>query len=189
MITYSIRESLITSRILRLGFSVWANSQPKDYLAIYPKSTKEIGKTEKLEDVLLYAFVDDVWPRVVSSRRPESQKQISDLYVAKLKELGFYEIHLVSGFVDEVVLETFLNYANRITLSEFWKLLPQSKKDTLTDLNMTEVIGFLWHVYVLENAISKFELSGLIAGIRSEFFYLTARKLLPPHNLYFIDTT
>jgi len=91
--------------------------------------------------------------------------------------------------MEETALGACLSYATKVTVSEFWKLLPQSKKNTSDNLTLVEMVGFLWHIHVLGIALNEFQLTGLLAGIRSEFFYLTARKLLPPHDVYFINTS
>ncbi len=190
MIEYSICETPHTpSNVLRLGFSVWARNPPKDYLSIYPKAAEEARKKAGSENVSLSALVDDVWPMVSLSRTYKEQQNISDRFIALLPDLGFDEVHLVSDFVKDVALGAYLPFATRVTVSEFWKLLPQSKKSTLDNLTLNEILGFLWHIHVLETALGKFRLTGLLAGIRSEFFYLTARKLLPPHDVYFVNTS
>ncbi len=190
MIAYNIRGSLLNSSgILRLGFSVWARNLPKDYLSVYPKAAQEVQKEEKSDGVSLCALVDDIWPRVILSRTHEEQRNISDHYTARLPELGFHEVRFASDFMKETVLGACLTHATRVTISEFWKLLPQNKKNIPDNLTLVEVIGFLWHINVLESALKEFRLTGLLAGIRSEFFYLTARKLLPPHDVYFLNTT
>jgi hypothetical protein len=190
MIVYSICESPHTPpNVLRLGFSVWARNHPKGYLSIYPKAAEEARKKAGSENVFLCALVDDVWPMVALSRTPREQQNISDQFIALLPDLGFHEVHLVSDFVKDVALGAYLPNATRVTVSEFWKLLPQSKKNISDNLTLNEILGFLWHIHVLEIALREFRLTGLLAGIRSEFFYLTARKLLPPHDVYFVNTT
>jgi len=189
MIAYSIREpGFDSSKALRIGFSVWTRSSPKNYLSIYPEAAKEVFKSTTSASLSLCALVDDVWPRVELARTRDEQEAISSCYATLLPELGFNEIHFVSEFMTETVFDACLSIATKVTLSEFWKLLPQSKKDTLDDLTLAEVIGFLWHVHVLENAISRYKLTGILAGIRSEFFYLASRKLLPAHEVYFVNT-
>jgi len=190
MIVYSICESPHTPpNVLRLGFSVWARNHSKGYLSIYPKAAEEARKKAGSENVFLCALVDDVWPMVALSRTPREQQNISDQFIALLPDLGFHEVHLVSDFVKDVALGAYLPNATRVTVSEFWKLLPQSKKNISDNLTLNEILGFLWHIHVLEIALREFRLTGLLAGIRSEFFYLTARKLLPPHDVYFVNTT
>ncbi len=190
MIVYSICKSSCTPpNILRLGFSVWARNPPKDYLSIYPKAAEEARKKAGAENVFLCALVDDVWPMIALSRTRKEQQNISDRFVALLPNLGFHEVHLVSDFVKDTSLGAYLPYATRVTVSEFWKLLPQSKKTISDKLTLNEILGFLWHIHVLGIALEKFRLSGLLVGIRSEFFYLTARKLLPPHDVYFVNTS
>jgi len=189
MIAYSICESLHTPpNVLRLGFSVWARNPPKGYLSIYPKAAEEARKRAESENVSLCALVDDVWPMVALSRTHREQQNISDQF-ALLPDLGFHEVHLVSDFVKDVALGAYLPHATRVTVSEFWKLLPQSKKTISDNLTLNEILGFLWHIHVLEIALGEFQLTGLLVGIRSEFFYLTARKLLPPHDVYFVNTS
>lgn len=190
MIAYSICESPHTPpNVLRLGFSVWARNPPKDYLSIYSKAAEEARKRAGSENVSLYALVDDVWPMVALSRTHREQQNISDRFIALLPNLGFHEVHLVSDFVKDVALGTYLPHAARVTMSEFWKLLPQSKKTILDNLTLNEILGFLWHIHVLEVALGEFRLTGLLVGIKSEFFYLTAHKLLPPHDVYFVNTS
>lgn len=190
MIAYSICESPHTPHnVLRLGFSVWARNPPKDYLSIYPKAAEEVKKRVGSENVSLCALIDDVWPMVTLSRTQREQQEISDQFIALLPDLGFHEVHLVSNFMKDIALGTYLPYATKVTLSEFWKLLPQSKKTISDDLTLKEILGFLWHIYVLEIALKEFRLTGLLVGIRSEFFYLIARKLLPPHDVYFVKTS
>lgn len=190
MIAYNICESPLTPpNVLRLGFSVWARNPPKDCLSIYPKAAEEARKIVGSENVSICALVDDVWPMVTLSRTRKEQQNISDRFISLLPDLGFHEVHLVSDFVKDVALGEYLPYATRVTLSEFWKLLPQSKKTISDDLTLTEILGFLWHIHVLEIALGEFRLTGLLVGIRSEFFYLTARKLLPPHDVYFVNTS
>ena len=187
MIAYSICDlKTDLSEPLIFGFSVWARKSPKEYLSIYPKVVQEIRKKIGVKKILLYALVDDVWPRVVFSRRIEEQQKISKDYRMLLK-LGFDKVLFISDFVRENNLITCLNDTQNVTLSEFWKLLPKSKKEVLGDLTFIEILGFLWQVFVLKKAFAKFGMSGLLVGIRSEFFYLTARKLLPSHNLYFVN--
>jgi len=190
MIAYSIRGSPPNpSKVLRLGFSVWARNPPKDYLSIYPKAAREVRSEAGSDNVLLCAIVDDIWPRVMLSRTHKEQQNISDHYTTLLPDFGFHEVHLASDFMEETALGACLSYATKVTVSEFWKLLPQSKKNTSDNLTLVEMIGFLWHIHVLGIALNEFQLTGLLAGIRSEFFYLTARKLLPPHDVYFINTS
>lgn len=190
MIAYNICESPLTPHnVLRLGFSVWARNLPKDYLSIYPKAAEEARKIVGSENVSLCALVDDVWPMITLSRTRKEQQNISDRFISLLPDLGFHEVHLVSDFVKDVALGEYLPYATRVTLSEFWKLLPQSKKTISDNLTLAEILGFLWHIHVLEIALGEFRLTGLLVGIRSEFFYLTARKLLPPHDVYFVNTS
>ncbi len=189
MIAYSLKRSPpIYSDDLKLGFSVWARSRPKDYLTIYPKIAKEIQNETMSSSFSLCALVDDIWPKTILSRTCGEQQDISSSYITLLPKFGFHEVHLVSEFVKENALEVCLSYATKITISEFWKLLPRSKKEDIENLTLVEMFGFLWHIHVLEIAINKFQITGLLAGIRSEFFYLTARKLLPPHDVYFINT-
>jgi hypothetical protein len=103
-------------------------------------------------------------------RTYEEQKNISDQFIALLPDLGFYEVHLVSDFVKDVALGLYLFHATRVSVSEFLKLLPKSKREILDTLTLTEILGFLWHIHVLETGLSEFQLTGLLAGIRSEFF-------------------
>jgi hypothetical protein len=191
MIAYNIRESPLDNspKILRLGFSIWAKSLPKNYLSIYPKAAQNIQKETGSDTVLLCALVDDIWPRLILSRTCEEQQNISDCYIALLPTIGFHEVYLASNFMKKNVLEACLSYSTKVTISEFWKLLPQSKKNIPDNLTLVEIIGFLWHINLLGNALEKYQLTGLLAGIRSEFFYLTARKLLPPHDIYFVNTS
>ena len=190
MIAYSICESPHTPpNVLRLGFSVWARNPPKDYLSIYPKAAEEARKRAGSENVSLCALVDDVWPMVALSRTHREQQNISDRFIALLPDLGFHEVHLVSDFVKDVALGAYLPHATKVTVSEFWKLLPQSKKTISDNLTLNEILGFLWHIHVLEITLGEFRLTGLLVGIRSEFFYLTARKLLPTHDVYFVNTS
>lgn len=188
MITYSICESP-PPKVLRLGFSVWARNPPKDYLSTYPKVAEEARKRAGSDNVSLCALVDDVWPMVALSRTHKEQQNISEHFITMLPDLGFHEVHLVSDFVKDVTLGACLQYATRITVSKFWKLLPQSKKTISDNLTLNEILEFLWHIHVLEIALREFQLTGLLVGIRSEFFYLTARKLLPPHDVYFVNTS
>ncbi|MDD3998832.1 MAG: hypothetical protein PHR98_01855 [Candidatus Shapirobacteria bacterium] len=190
MITHSICKSLCTPPdVLRLGFSVWARNSPKDYLSIYPKAAEEVQKKIGAKNVFLCALVDDVWPIIALSRTHIEQQNISNQFITLLPNLGFHEVHLVSDFVRDVTLGTYLPYATRVTISEFWKLLPQSKKNILDNLTLNEILGFLWHIHVLQIALREFKLTGLLVGIRSEFFYLTARKLLSSCDVYFINTS
>ena len=189
MITHRIcSQATDCSQTLRIGFSVWARSPPKEYLSAYPNAFQEIrGDSNSAHDALL-ALVDDIWPRMMLSRTPEEQKNVSDQYAHMLPRMGFTEVHLVSEFSDTTALKQCMYLGEKVTLSEFYKLLPQSKKVDFDRLTMVEILGFLWHVNVVQNAIDKYGLTGIIAGIRSEFFYLTARKLLSPHDLYFVET-
>jgi len=188
MIAYNICDLPIDpSKDFKLGFSVWARKPPKNYLSVYPRTVQEIKKETGSENLSLYALVDDIWPKVVFARSSEEQQEISDGYL-KLLGLGFQRVLFVSDFVEETILETFFSGALKLTVSEFWKLLPQSKKRVSKELTFVELLGFFWHVHVLKTAFDKFGITGLLVGIRSEFFYLTSRKLLPPHNLYFVDT-
>lgn len=190
MIAYSICESTpAPPKVLRLGFSVWARNPPKDYLSIYPKAAEVARKRAGSDNVSLCALVDDIWPMVALSRTYKEQQNISDHFIALLPNLGFHEVRFVSDFVKDVVLGAFLPYATRVNMSEFWKLLPQSKKTISDKLTLTEILGFLWHIHVIKIALGEFQLAGLLVGIRSEFFYLTARKLLPPHDVYFVNTS
>lgn len=190
MIEYSICESPHTPpNILRLGFSVWARNPPKDYLSIYSQAAEEARKRAGSENVSLCALVDDIWPMVTLSRTRKEQQNISDYFIALLPDLGFHEVHLVSDFVKDFVLGSCLLDATRVNVSEFWKLFPQSKKTISDNLTLTEILGFLWHIHVLKIALGEFQLTGLLVGIRSEFFYLTAHKLLPPHDVYFVSTS
>ena len=190
MIVHSICASSYTPpSTLRLGFSVWARNPPKDYLSVYAKAAEEVRKKSGLKNVSLCALVDDVWPMVTLSRTHKEQQSISDQFVALLPDLGFHGVHLVSDFVKDATLGAYLPHATKVTTSEFWKLLPQSKKTLSEKLTLDETLGFLWHVRVLEIALGEFRLTGLLAGVRSEFFYLTARKLLPRHDVHFVKTS
>lgn len=189
MIAYSIgNHRSYSGQELRLGFSVWAMGPPKDYLAIYPKAAEEIKKRGAATSHRLYALIDDVWPGVVDPRTAAEQNVLSEQYRIKLVALGFSDTVLVSQFTNQKQLQTIMQYATKITVSEFRKLLPESKKVKIDSLDLGELIGFFWHVAVLEVAISRFQLTGLLAGIRSEYFYLTARKLLQAHVVHFIKT-
>ena len=188
MITYSIFGLPPEQNILRLGFSVWARSKPKDYLSTYPTAIKELENNVYSKNISLYALVDDIWPRIILSRTEKEQKRISNDYKKTLPELGFSNVILASDFMRENVLEECLGHAKKITISEFWKLLPKSKKADLENLFLSEILGFFWHIEVLKVAFEKFKLNGFLAGIRSEFFYLKAQKFFPPHNIYFINT-
>lgn len=190
MIAYNIRGSPpVAPDVLHFGFSIWARKPPKNYLSIYPKAAHKIQKERGVNSVFLYALVDDVLPRIVLSRTHEEQQNISNHYINLLPNFGFHEVCLVSNFAEEAALGACLSYANRVTISEFWKLLPQSKKNISDNLTLTEIFGFLWHIHVLEIAFNEFQLTGLLVGVRSEFFYLTVHKLLPQYDLYFINTS
>jgi hypothetical protein len=189
MIEYGIRGSSTNfSESLRFGFSIWARNQPKDYLSVYPKALQEIGSELGSKNVSLCALVDDVLPRITLSRTLNEQKEVSDSFLSKLPSLGFHEVYLVSNFVEESNVVDCLSYASRVTVAEFWKLLPKSKKEIQENVSLSEITSFLWHIYVLDMALKKYQLTGFIAGIRSEYFYLSARKLLPPHDTYFVNT-
>jgi hypothetical protein len=192
MIAYSICKSkpaTPSSKIARLGFSVWAKNSPKDYLSIYPKAAEEVRKTTQADTVCLCALVDDVWPMISLPRERQEQQEISNQFVTLLPNIGFHETYLVSDFIEDISLENCLPHAERTTWAEFWKLLPQSKKNIPENLTFVEVLEFLWQIYILEIALNKFQLTGFLAGIRSEFFYLAARKLLPPHDVHFVNTS
>lgn len=186
MIAYDIRGSTAPPEVMRLGFSVWARNKPKDYLLKYPEAAREIASKAGAGRVLLYALVDDIWPKLSLSRTHEEQREISLCYSAQLPGLGFDEVHLVSSFVEEMSLGGYWHHASKVSVPEFWKVLPQSKRGEADKLDLTEALSFIWHIHVLGAAFREFHLSALLAGIRSEFFYLAARKLLPPHDTYFI---
>lgn len=171
----------------KLGFSIWAKSEPKDYLVSYPEVARQLSKGDEKNGVELYALVDDVWPALTLSRTPEEQARYSSMYLEKLPELGFDHVYLVSDFACQNTLLEYLKYSNKVNMSQFIKLLPQHKKGQ-GDLGLDEVLGFLWHLYVLDLSIQKFDLSGFIAGIRSEYFYLAARQVLPSHDVFFLKT-
>lgn len=188
MIVYSIRESHPPDNILRLGFSVWARNYAKNYLSLYPKAAKDAQTISKSDNVYLYSLVDDIWPLVSLQRSQNEQEDITKNFLVQLQIFGFDEIHLVSKIVEKTSPGNFLPLASKFTISEFGKILPQSKKVEFEKLNLSEILGFLWHIYVLNIAFKKFQLNGLLVGIRSEFFYLASRKLLPPHDVYFVKT-
>lgn len=186
-----LASSLLRSPALSdqlLGFSVWAKTAPKDYLASYPEAAKAIAKSSSLASVGLIALVDDVLPRIMEKRTSEEQGEISKLYIAHLPKLGFDQVHLVSTFVSEDNPWDYFRFSTRFTGMQFAKLLPESK-GMQEGLNLSEVVGFLWHLYVLDNAMAKFKLTGFLAGIRSEYFYLAARQVLESHDVYFLQTT
>ena len=190
MITYNIRKiSNNSCDNLRLGFNIWAKNSPKDYLRIYPESINEIKQITGSKSAIIYALVDDVWPMHMFSRTNKEQEEISSKYISSLLTTGFHDVRLVSDLISNTCLGEYLFYANRITISEFYKLLPQSKKINLDKLTLIEVIEFFWHTHLLEIFFKKLKLTGFLAGIRSELFYLMARKILPPHDVYFVNTS
>lgn len=186
-IVSSILQSPQVSEQL-LGFSVWARNDPKDYLASYPVAAKVIATSHHLKSVGLVALVDDVLPRILEGRTVDQQQEISNLYLAKLPKIGFDQVHLVSAFVPEGHLWGYLRFSTKFTSSQFSKLLPESKRKQ-GELDLFEVAGFLWHLYVLDVALGKFKLTGFLAGIRSEYFYLAARQALKSHSVYFLGTS
>ncbi len=181
-----VRSPPLTQQLL--GFSVWARTAPKDYLASYPEAVKTVATSFGLASIGLIALVDDVLPRILEKRTTEEQREISKQYLAELPKLGFNEVHLVSAFVPEDDMWGYFQFSTRFTGMQFSKLLPESK-GTQSELYLSEIAGFLWHLYVLDNAIAKFHLTGFLAGIRSEYFYLAARQALETHDVYFLETS
>lgn len=172
----------------QLGFSVWARTAPKAYLSTYPGAAKQIQRDSLCQNIRLTALVDDVLPRSLFGRTPEEQAKITAQYLEVFPRLGFSKVEIVSTFVDEHNPRTYISLAKRVNVSEFMGLLPNSKQSSLEGPTMTEPVEFLWHLYVLQEALRKFNLKGFLGGIRSERFYLAAHKLLPTHNTYFVAT-
>jgi hypothetical protein len=169
----------------RLGFSVWARGAPKQYLSEYgSKLKKAISSADGY--ITTVALVDDVLPRVILNRPMEVQQELNEMYLTQLPLLGFDEVHLVSTFLGPCGLWDILKHGLCCSTSEFQKLLPQSKKGDPNSLTLDELSAFLWHVRVIEVALEIFNLSGFVAGIRSEFFYLTCRRLTKPFSVYFL---
>jgi len=169
----------------KFGFSVWARGEPKPYLAEYPRVAKTIAGNHGLKSHALLAIVDDVLPAVQLSRSADEQNRMSELYRKQLPELGFDEVCFVSDIVPAASFGDYLKFASGFTSMQFMKLLPETKK-AKSELKLTEVIGFLWHLRVMEVAIERFSLTGFLAGVRSEFFYLAARQVLQPHDVHFL---
>lgn len=169
----------------RLGFSVWARGAPKSYLRAYGSEAKEVISGAD-GHVTTIALVDDILPRVTLNRTDAAQQEFSDMYLTQLPALGFDEVHLVSKFLGSCDFWDILKHGLGCSTSEFHKLLPQSKKGDLDGLTLDELSAFLWHVRVVEVALDLFDLTGFVAGIRSEFFYLTCRRLTKPFSIYFL---
>lgn len=172
----------------KLGFSVWARSGPKSYLAEYPKIAKGLVSDGKFKSVKLVAFIDDVLPMITLGRTINEQRGVSKMYLDQMSILGFDSVHLVSDFVSMGQPWEYMKFASAFTSSEFAKLVPKSKGEK-SDLTLSEVVGFLWHLRVMESAMRNFQVTGFLAGIRSQFFYLAARQVLPSHNVYFLGAS
>ncbi len=172
----------------RLGFSVWARSEPKSYLCEYGERAKNLLRSES-RAISMIALVDDVLPQLTLGRSREQQREYNEKFLTMLPTLGFDDVHLISDFLDQNDFWSILKNGMGCSTSEFYKLLPQSKKGDIDNLKLDEVISFLWHVRVIEVSMELFDLSGFVAGIRSEYFYLTCRHLLKPFSVYFLATT
>ncbi len=171
----------------RLGFSVWARGSPKSYLSEYPELAKALAVNQKFESLKIVALIDDVLPMITLGRNLIEQEKVSKEYTDKMPTFGFDSVHLVSDFVSHDLLWEYLKFATGFTGTEFMKLLPKSKQEQ-GELGLSEIVSFLWHIHVMEIAIDRFQLTGFLAGIRSQFFYLAARKVLTPHDVYFLGT-
>jgi hypothetical protein len=172
----------------RLGFSVWAKNNPKDYLVEYPQAAATLRTSGKFKSVALTAIVDDILPRVILGRSLDEQATISAEYLKLLPNIGFDVVHLVSEFVPENFFWGYLKFAPRFSGSQFMKLLPEGKH-LENKSSFSEVVSFLWHLYVLEAAVDHFALTGFLAGIRSEYFYLAVRQVIPKIDVYFLGTS
>ena len=171
----------------RIGFSVWAHNSPKTYLAEYKNVKQEISEITNSREVIMVAFVDNILPMIVFDRSQKEQDEISREYLKKLPEFGFNEVYLVSDFVLSDMVWEYLKKGKSFTISKFFKNLPRDKREIKSELSMKEIIEFLWHIYVLENSFTKYNLNGFVCGVRSKKFYLAVREKMISFDLYVVN--
>lgn len=188
MVIYSIHDKTReTGQVLRIGFSVWAKKPPGDYLVNYIHALDEIKKETSCKNMHLYGVVDDVLPQLIFRRTVDEQQFISQQYVKCMKEIGFTDVYLSSDIMHSTSIIDLIVSAKKVTIAEFLKMLPRHKRNQLEKQTMVQALSFLWQAELLRNILIQKKLSGFITGIKSEFFYLMIRKLLPPHSTFFVE--
>ncbi len=160
---------------------------PGDYLINYIHALDEIKEETSCEKMHLYGIVDDVLPQFIFRRTVDEQQFISRQYVNHMKDIGFTDVYLSSDIMHNMPIIDLIESAKQVTIAEFFKMLPRHKRNQLEKQTMVQVLSFLWQAELLRNILTQKKLSGFITGIKSEFFYLMLRKLLPPHSTFFIE--
>ena len=167
------------------GFNTWARKEPGDYLAIYPKLMKDFFKDNPEVKLKMSGIVDDVLPKIVFRRSEYEQSAVNDQFAEKMHGYGFNEVHFVSKSLEKIQIAQLVELLNRFTYSDFDNVLPEVKKVGNPQIPLNELFEFIWQVRVLQLFLDEKDIDGFVTGIRTERFYLAARKVLPDHSLFF----
>ena len=174
----SIQSSSLVDRLL---FCVWARSEPKKELSVYPFCAKKIQ-----ESLRIVAVVDDILPALKFERSTEVQSSITRLYLERLPEMGFDEVYCLSDIHFCLSVSELLTNLSLFTSFEMERVITKTRRINDTDYSIAELFEFSWNLGVLKKNIKQFNCQGTISGIKTKFFYLAARKLIPDLSMHFV---
>lgn len=117
----------------KLGFAVWARKEPKAVFQNFANLARDISSLP------LKVFVDDICTIAMTGRTAEEQALINNRYSDFF--LGFgCEVYFSSSLYDKSgILSVMLPVAQRLTVNEFIRCLPEEKRHGLETLGLDEV--------------------------------------------------
>lgn len=186
MLEYCIRSATANFRLsANVGFSTWARKPPGEYLRLYPIMMKKVFEDEPNVRLKMLGIVDDVLPRLILSRSEYDQSLINDQFSEAMNRMGYDRVCFVTKDMDRIQIAHLNRLLSRFTFADFNSVLPEVKLREDVGVCLSDLFEFVWHVRVLQLFLEDGRVDAFATGIRTERFYLTARKALPDHSLFF----
>jgi hypothetical protein len=132
----------------RLGLVVWGRSDPKDVF------TAHLTLARYLSGVPLVVFVDDLLPMALLRRSTLEQSQMNQKYEKFFNKRGARVIFGSSIIIEkhpEGIVKATMQLADRLTISEFVRTLPEKKIKKFDELKYSEVIHALSELLIFED--------------------------------------
>lgn len=133
-----------------IGIMVWARSLPKK--EVFKEMIVESHKINNRDPIF---FIDDVCARYTCHRSVEEQESYNRLYANFFEQLHL-EYYFSSEFLDEELFEYSNVYSllQKITLKEYYRVLPQRKKKDRT-FESREILHTILQELFLQQILNK----------------------------------
>lgn len=177
-IIYTLKsQGLVTNilgsipQIVRPAFAVWARKEPKNPFQAF------IALSRVISSEPLTVFVDDLCSQLVMKRSRIEQIKINELYSNYFNDSGcvvYFSSELYGNIFDAEIFPLFLESGRRVSVNEFKRCLPESKRRALNNLTLDEILHLLLELSLLEKVAKKCNL--LLVGHFSQAIIVCHRK-------------